>query len=643
MKKTLLLLFCCLLACGVQAEVVPARIFQSGMVLQRSKPVPVWGTASPGEQFTIVFNKKSYVVRADAKGRWRVDLPAMKAGGPYTMTFAHCQLDDILIGDVWLCTGQSNMDLPVSRVQPQYPGFTEDYANDRVRLLRVDQVASVSGPQTDFKTSGWQTLTPASSRDFSALGYFLGRRLQSETGIPQGIICNSWGGTPIEAWLPADSLQRDFPQYTARTSLYTPDYVASQTRANQLMNDRWQQLLDETDPGMHQGWTGLGFDDGTWPAANQYARDWAQVDGRGVVGSVWMRQHVHIDAAHAGRPALLVLGMLYDADHTYVNGRRVGVTYYQYPPRRYAVPAGLLHEGDNVIAVRFVNKTGTPAFTRGKKYQLEFTPDDVLQLSEQWRSHIGARMPACPQQDVTTQYLPTVMHNSMLHPLIPYALAGVVWYQGESNTDRAGEYRTMLRKLKGDWRTQFADSSLSVVIVQLANFMAPSSQPQESGWAELREAQRLSVLEDPHAALAVAIDLGEANDIHPLRKRELADRVALALDRLRGNRHAALSPQPVAARLMSRGVGGQSQPYVVVRFDQKLRPADTLSEFELRSEDGRFHNVEARVSGNTVVIALGTVSRPTAVRYAWKNNPEQANLYNPEGLPASPFQITVEP
>ncbi len=633
MKHIGLIILCLITALGLQAKVTPARLFESGMVLQRGKPIPVWGTADAGERFAITFAGKTREVVADASGHWRTDLPKMKAGGPYTMTIGTLRLDDILVGDVWLCSGQSNMDVTVERVAPQYAGQVETYRNDRVRLLRVNQHATVEGPQRDFQTSGWKHLTPADSWTFSALGYFLGRRLQEQTGVPQGIICNSWGGTPIEAWVPADSLGGPYSHYLDRRDLYTTDYVTAQRQANTVMDNRWHDLLDRKDPGLQQGWTGLEADDSRWPTHNQYDKAWAQVDGRGVVGSVWMRQHIHLDKAHAGRAATLLLGTLYDADYTFVNGKQVGVTYYQYPPRRYKVPEGLLREGDNVVAVRFVNKGGTPAFTPGKRYALDFGGGDVLTLSETWRSHVGALMPACPSQDVGIQNLATVMYNSMLMPVVPYGVAGVVWYQGESNTDRPNEYLPMLRKLKGAWRRQLGDDRLPFVVVQLANFMAPSAQPQETGWAQVREAQRLSTIEDDHSELAVAIDLGEFNDIHPLRKREVADRVALALGKLCYGRKAPLSP------LVQQATATASA--VTLRFDQPLQDGEVY-EFELAGTDGRYHNAKAKAKGNTVTVTCEAVERPTRVRYAWKNNPDKANVRNRQGLPASPFQCIVE-
>lgn len=614
-----------------RARVLPARVFQSGMVLQRHKPIVLWGTADKGETFNVSFRGKTIHVTADGNGHWQTVLPQQKAGGPYRLIIDRDTLRDILVGDVWLCSGQSNMDVTVARVAPQYPGETETYSNDRVRLLRVDQKAAVTGPQTDFHTTGWKALTPQSAANFSAIGYFLGRKREEETGVPQGIICNSWGGTPIEAWVPEDSLS-DYPRYLDKLHLYTPQYVETQNKANALMNNRWTEELNSKDPGLKEGWTGF-CDDSRWKEYNQYDRSWAQQNGRGIIGSVWMRQHVHIDKAHDGMAALLLLGTLYDADYTYINGQQVGVTYYQYPPRRYNIPAGLLHEGDNVLTIRFINKGGTASFTPGKLRALVFANGDTTRLGETWRSHLGTTMPAMTLPDTGIQNLATVMYNSMLYPLAPMTIAGAVWYQGESNTDRPNEYLPMLRKLKNSWRTLFNDKGLPFVIVQLANFLAPSDQPQETGWAGVREAQRLGAQEDPHAALAVTIDLGEWNDIHPLRKREVADRVSRAFDRCCFGKNMTLSPEPVRAKT--------TNGTVVVTFDQKLKGGN-IHECELAGADHKFHNASAEARGNELQLTCPEVPVPRFVRYAWKNNPAKANLQGINGLPATPFQAKTE-
>ena len=649
-RFSLLLLSAVLCTAAADAKVQLPQLFQPGMVLQRGKPIPVWGTADANEQVTVRWQKKQYTTTASADGRWRIDLPKAKAGGPYVLAVKGegqevTEITDVLVGDVWLCSGQSNIDVTIERVYPQYVDEIDRFDNPKVRLFRVQNETNTHGVQDDIRPTGinWKPVTKQNAWGFSAVGTFLGLRMFEETKVPQGIIVNSWGGTPIEAWISADSLQRDYPLLVEKTRLYQDDeLVRAQQQANQRANDRWHALLDRKDPGVQQHFTALDYDDSGWQTVNQYSMEWAKTkQGQGIVGSIWLRQHIQVDKAHAGQPARLLLGTLFDADYTYLNGREVGRTYYQYPPRRYDISEGLLREGDNVITVRFVNKYGTAHFIRQKPYLLAFGPDrlsqnpmpaDVIPLSEQWLHHAGAEMPACPGGDVSLQNMATTLYNAVLHPLAPYALNGVVWYQGESNTGNPAPYADYLQTLMGCWRDRWQDAQMPFVIVQLANFMEPSQQPQNSGWAQLREAQRTVALADPRAELACIIDLGETVDIHPLRKREVAGRIGLCFDRLVFGKKVLLSPQPVSA--VADGAT------VTVTFDQPLAAEADVCELEVAGQDGRYVNATGRTDGNTVVLT-SPVSQPVSVRYAWKDNPLSANLRSLSGLPAVPFQQAV--
>ncbi len=632
-----------------EAKVELPQLFQSGMVLQRQKPIPVWGKAAANEKILIRWNKRQYATVADASGRWRIDLPKMKAGGPYTMMVNDVILTDILVGDVWLCSGQSNIDVTIERVYPQYPQEIDHFNNNNVRVFRVQNETNPHGVQDDIRptTINWKPLTKENVWTFSAIGTFLGQRMQLQTGVPQGIIVNSWGGTPIEAWISADSLQSDYPLAVEKTRLYQNDeLVKAQQQFNQQADIRWRQLLDAKDPGVQQGFTFPDYDDSSWKVVNQYSTDWALSHGRGIVGSIWLRQHVQIDKAHAGQPARLLLGTLFDADFTYVNGQEVGRTYYQYPPRRYDVPAGLLREGDNVITVRFVNKYGTAHFIKEKPYLLAFgddrnsqnpLPKDLIYLSEEWRHHTGAEMPTCPSGDVSLQNMATTLYNAVLYPLAPFALSGVVWYQGESNTGQPLAYADLLRKMMGNWRALWKDPKLPFCIVQLANYMEPSDQPQNSNWARLRESQRIVAASNPDTELACLIDLGETVDIHPLRKKEAAERIALCFDKLVFGKKVTLSPQLLRVQHVTST--GTTSSQLMLSFDQPLR-SGTIYEFEVAGENGRFVNVEAEAQGSQVVIKL-PIPTVKKVRYAWKDNPLRANLYGQNGLPASPFEHIV--
>lgn len=633
-----------LLVLFAHAKVQLPQLFQSGMVVQRGKKVPVWGTATPGERISIRFNKFQTIIIADSNGRFHTELPAMKAGGPYTLMVGDIVLTNVLVGDVWLCSGQSNMDVTIERVYPQYVEEINQLSNPNVRLFRVQNETNTHGVQEDIRPTAinWKPLTKDDAWLFSALGSFLGKRMFEKTGVPQGIIVNSWGGTPVEAWVSADSLEKDYPLYVEKTRLYqSDDFVKAQARANQLADQRWNELLDASDPGIQEHFTSPDYDDTAWETVNQYSMEWAKKNGRGIIGSIWLRQHIQVDKAHAGKPARLLLGTLFDADITYLNGKEIGHTYYQYPPRRYDIPEGLLREGDNVITVRFVNKYGTAHFIKEKPYMIAFgedrfslnpLPKDIIPLCESWKHHAGAEMPSCPSGDVSLQNLPTTLYNAVVYPLAPFAISGVVWYQGESNTGNPAPYADLLQKMIGNWRTLWKSPRLPFCVVQLANHMEPSEQPQPySGWARLREAQRQVTINDPYAALAVAIDLGETVDIHPLRKKEVAERVGLCMDNLVYGKKVALSPQPVSAKTEN----GQ----VIVTFDQPLQEGEQ-AEFELAGKDMRFVNVKAVAKGNQVLLE-SPIPEPAIVRYAWKDNPLRARLYSKHDLPATPFELQI--
>lgn len=655
MKKILLLAVTLLTVSLADAEISLPQLFQSGMVLQRGKLIPIWGKAAPGELVTVRFNKKQYATTADAHGSWRINLPKMKAGGPYTLTVGNHVLTNILVGDVWLLSGQSNIDVTIERVYPQYPQEIDSYENNDVRLFRVQNETDVHGVRDDIKPTSinWKPLNKENAWLFSAVGYFLGKRMQEKTNVPQGIIVNSWGGTPIEAWISKDSLERDYPMLVKRAQFFqSDDYVKSQTQTNMQADRQWQKMLQESDAGILQNWAAPDCDDANWQSINQ--NDWSW---RGC-GSVWLRQHIIINKEHAGKPARLLLGTLFDQDITYLNGKEIGHTYYQYPPRRYDIPEGLLKEGDNVIAVRFINKYGAVHFIPEKPYMLCFgddrcsqnpMPKDVIPLAPTWKVNVGTELPNCPSGDVSLQNIPTTLYNAVLHPLAPYAINGIVWYQGESNTGNPAPYADYLKKLMGCWRDRWQDPKMPFVIVQLANYdgrqqsgfprpITPQTAPMNSGWAQLREAQRTAAKADPRAELAVINDLGETVDIHPLRKKEVAERVALCFDRLIYNNKVNLAPEVIAAEVQ--------EGKIILTLDQPIQAGD-LYEFEAAAADGDkvFQNVKATAEDNRITLILPEGFHPMstvyAVRYAWKDNPATANVRSLTGLPMSSFEMKV--
>lgn len=660
MKKILCIIATLFCVSAIEAKVSLAQLFQSGMVLQRGKSIPVWGKAETGELVTIRFNNKQYATTADLQGNWLINLPKMKAGGPYTMTVGDIVITNILIGDVWLLSGQSNIDVTIERVYPQYTQEIDTYENPDIRLFRVQNETAVHGVKDDIRPTSinWKSVNKENAWLFSAVGYFLGKRMYEKTNVPQGIIVNSWGGTPIEAWISADSLRGDYPLLVKRAEFFqNDDYVKAQAQANMQAEKQWQTMLKNYDRGIQNDWTSPTFDDSQWQRVNQWDTKWAvsPTTNRPLVGTIWLRQHINIDKAHAGKPARLLLGTLFDQDFTYLNGHQIGHTSYQYPPRRYDIPEGLLREGDNVITVRFINKYGLAHFIPEKPYLIAFgedrfsqnpMPSDVIPLSETWQMRIGAEMPNCPSGDISLQNIPTTLYNAVLYPLAPYGLSGVVWYQGESNTGNPAPYGDYLKKMMGCWRDRWQDQEMPFVIVQLANHdgrqqtgfpspLVPQTAPVNSGWAALREAQRLTAKNDPRAELAVINDLGETVDIHPLRKKEVAERIGLGFDRLVYNDHVSLSPEIVSTKV--------NASTIVLTLDQPIQ-SGKLYTFEVAGDDGIFLNAEAEAEGNkiTILSPLASQSSPLKVRYAWKDNPLTANARSLSGLPMSSFELKVK-
>ena len=616
----MLALFCISLTATAGSVTLPA-LFQSHMVLQRGQDIPVWGWAGAGETVTVGFRGKKYSATAGSDGRWQVTIPRQKAGGPYTMTINDKTLSDVMVGDVWLCSGQSNVDINIERVYPQYAADIDAYTNDKIRLFQVKTNPNPALPREGGQALGqWKTASKQNAWKFSALGYFLAQKIYKETGVPQGVIQSSLGGSPIQAWLSIDSLKNT--DYYSTYLLYTDSaYISDQTKANNRANDVWFNTMNATDPGQTEGYTLPGYNDAAWKVCNQYDNaTWAKHNGRPIIGSVWLRQHVNIDKAHAGKTAKLLLGTLHDMDYTFVNGKQVGVTYYQYPPRRYTIPAGLLHEGDNVIAVRIIVKSGTANFFKDKPHEIAFEDGSTVPLSLDWKTKTGSLMPEGPLGGkINTNNQASVLYNGMIYPLAPFALKGVVWYQGESNTGKPLEYGDMLKKMIGNWRTIFGNATLPFNIVQLAGYMDYSAKPQNSTWSQLREQQRIVAAKVPYTTITAAHDLGEASDIHPLRKREVAERCAIAL--LNGTE----SPQPLSTE--------HRDGSTIVVMDQPLQDCDSVGDLEIFA-NGSWRNVAGKAHDREIIIPeVGE-----KVRYAWKSNPINARLMGRNNLPVVPFE-----
>ena len=519
-------LLCFCTALQTDAKVKLPALISDGMVLQREQPVKIWGTADAGESVSVTFMKKKYAATADNNGHWSVTLPSMKAGGPYLMRINDIKLNDILIGDVWLCSGQSNMELPVSRVTDMFATEINEYSNERIRQIIIPKVYNFHAPQETLSATSWKPMTQENVMNFSALAYFFAKEMYEKTKVPVGIINSSWGGTPIEAWISEEGL-KEFPIYINDKRLYEDDaYCAHIKKLEGESFYRWNLSLYRSDAGLHEKtpWYASNYDDSNWQTVNMFSRTWGNDGLNPIAGSHWLRQNVEIPQTWNDKEVTLRLGCIIDADSVYVNGTFAGTTGYQYPPRIYRIPAGILKPGVNNITVRIISNGGQPEFVQEKPYKL-ICDDESINLKEEWKYRLGTPMPSAPNM-MFFCYKPVCLYNTMIAPLQHYTLRGTVWYQGESNVSRRNEYATLLTAMMADWRRTFSQPELPFYIVELADYLSKEDISGRKAWAEMRLEQAKAAQTTPNAFLIRNNDLGEWNDIHPLDKKTLGRRVA---------------------------------------------------------------------------------------------------------------------
>lgn len=552
--KCLITAIFCLYGTGASAKVKLPMLVSDGMVLQREQPVKIWGTADPGEIVQVSFQKQNatlgstavslphalkgrlpetYQTKADDKGYWCISLLPMKPGGPYCLRVNDQTIHQVLIGDVLLCTGQSNMQLEVARVMDRFKEEVQAYNNPYIHHITIPNTYNFHEPQTDIPTTAWKPLTQENVVHFSATAYFTAKELYSRTGVPVGLINSCWGGTPVEAWISEEGI-KPFPAYLNDKQIYEDDAYCSRLKANEAMQFKaWNETMDRNDPGLpeQEDWTNANFDDSDWQEVDLFSTSWGNNGLNFITGSHWFRKSISVPEDWQGKAAVLRMGCIVDADSVYINGVRVGFTTYQYPPRIYPIPSGLLKPGKNTIAVRLISNWGQPHFVLEKPYKLicegNITQSEI-DLQGYWKYHLGAPMPVAPSQ-VFLHYKPVCLYNSMIAPLANIKAKGVIWYQGESNVERRNEYESLLTALIKDWRRTLNDSSLPFYIVELADYLSRDDIAGRKAWEEMREAQAATARHNAHAILIKNKDLGEWNDIHPLDKKTLGKRIVDAI------------------------------------------------------------------------------------------------------------------
>ena len=634
-----------------------ASLFSDHAVLQCEKPLPVWGWCDPpGTRVSVQLAGHKAETVSDPDGRFEATLPALSSGGPYELRVegggANCVARDVLLGEVWFCSGQSNMEWPVHLSQN---ADTEIAAanHPNLRLFTVEKMALPETPED--VTGRWAPCTPDAVRLFSAVGYFFGRDLQRALDVPVGLINSSWGGTRIEAWMSRSALAAD-PELHPDLEAYeqAPTNVdavlAYADWLSRLPDDpvKREQRYMRPDPGNEGfgfGWASSTCDGAKWQTMNLPGR-W-QDHGHDFNGALWFRREVTIPAAWAGRDLALHLGAIDKHDITYFNGEQVGATSWETNapwavPRCYTVPGRLVQPERAVIAVRVFSYAWHGGIT-GPANMMTLRPvDDAtarpIALTGAWRyriEHVFGRIepPQAPLGAGNPNSL-HILYDSMLAPLLPCAIRGAIWYQGESNTGASWRYRRLLPRMIADWRQAWKQEDLWFLIVQLANFNPSPTSSDKSAWAELREAQTMA-LALPHTGLAVAIDIGDELDIHPRNKQEVGRRLALcALAQTYGRpvdysgpRYTSWLAKDAAAHILFEHTG------------KGLSTADggPVRGFDIASHDRVFHAAEATLAGNEVIVQSTAVTKPAAVRYAWADSPV-CNLTNSAGLPAVPFR-----
>jgi sialate O-acetylesterase len=607
------------------------------MVLQRDREVAVWGTAETNAELEIEFAGRTFSTASDHAGDWKVSLPALPAGGPYRMRISGYEelvVDDVYIGDVWLLGGQSNMELPVGRTLDLFAEEVATAENPLIRQFTVPQVYDFAGPKSELSGGSWQSVTPQSVLEFSAVGYFFAQELFEEYKVPQGLIQTAVGGSPVEAWLDEETLMGLGNYQAILARVRDENHVKSTMKAEMERMQQWYGELNEKDLGL-KGWAEPDYDDADWETIS-VPGVWQGTALEGVTGSVWLRKEFDVPTGFLQDDMLLRLGAIIDADETYLNGVLVGKTEYKYPPRRYELPAGVLREGRNTLAVRVIVNRAGGGFVTGKEYSIT-AGEAKLYLDGEWKYRVGAVQSNLPHATFF-QWSPTGLYNGMVAPLRNLAVKGVLWYQGESNVGRARQYPSQFEAMVQLWRKQFEQPDLPFFYVQLPNFAAELWEfSQEYSWSIFREVQKES-LQIPNTGMAVTIDVGEGNDLHPQDKKTVGQRLALLAKRQVFGEDI-VAQGPIYSGFERRG------EELLVSFETfgsaLVVGGEELEGFEICGSDGQYYPAEGKVVGNSVLLRSERVKEPCGLRYAWANDPK-CNLYNQAGLPAAPFSTTYE-
>ncbi len=618
---------------GLHAQVTLPKFFGDNMVLQRNGSIPIWGVAKPNEKVVVQFNKQTKATEADNTGKWAIRLDAEKAGGPYVLNINggnNIQFKNILVGDVWLCSGQSNMEWTVA----QSDNVTKEITNANYPFIRHIKIqrALNSLPNVDIENTEWKVCDSNSVSNFGAVGYFFARNIYQNTKVPIGLINSTWGGTNIETWISREGFEssNEFKEMIAGMPKISLDSL------NKNKNYNTTKKIEANQEGKIGNmdvttFKEIDFDDTRWPLMN-IPQLWEEQALGEIDGLVWLRKTITLTKDDVKENAILELSKIDDADVTYINGIKIGSTNSWNTKRKYVIPFNILKEGKNVIAVHVVDNGGGGGIY-GDSADVKLTLiNRTIGLQGKWKYQVESIL-----KNTTPNSMPSLCYNAMIAPLIPYAFKGILWYQGESNAGRAIQYRKAFPLLINDWRKKFKNNNAAFYFVQLASYTTAGNSNQGCSWAELREAQTMTLLQ-PNTGMVVTTDLvTDANDIHPTNKQDVGKRLAaIALHNLYNKKMACSGPMYKSMEIK----GNQ----IILSFDNIGSGLSTTDKngyvkgFEIASSDKVFYDAEAFIKGNTIVLSSKKVVDPIAATFGWMGDATACNLFNKEGFPAVPFR-----
>ncbi|SFG20589.1 sialate O-acetylesterase [Oribacterium sp. WCC10] len=627
-------------------ETIPlklSRFLSDGAVLEHKKPIHIWGYGTPESKITAVFDGMTETTEINTEGRFDIDFPIHTAGGPYILTVSDDQnhsitVKDIMVGAVWYCSGQSNMDLMMERVRDSYPDILSDCTDDGIRNYKLATSVNYHGPLEEPESGEWKKAEPNNIMAFSATAYFFARKLREKTGLTVGIIHSSLGGSRIHGWLSREMLD-GYDELLSEAEPYADDdYLAGQITKNETQSKKWHEELDSKDEGVKKSWQN-GFPDGSEKSLMLPAV-FEDTELKDFTGSIWFEKEFTVPREMAGQPAHLWMGTMVDSDTVYLNGQKIGETGYQYPPRKYLIPEATLHAGTNTLVVRLIVENGKGRWTPGKGYFL-FNDQGVIDLKGEWKYKTGAVSKAIPETDFVN-WKATGLFNAMCAPCTHYPIEGIVWYQGEENAPLKWDYLDLTKRQIKGYRRLWKDDKLPYLFVQLPNF-TEDLRDLPGKWPALRECQRMASTE-PYTGMIVSMDLGEDNDLHPHGKRRIGERLASqALHMVYGRDEEYTGPVPESYSLSECKNGTEiliTLAHAEGLHSSSLDKGDELMDFSVIDISGNEVQAEAAIENKNIRLRVPLHTTDIKeIRYLYKNTNHGGLVYNRDKFPMSPFVL----